>query len=184
VPAKNPVLRAQLGALSLRQLREQLNRVDPAARIDLQNPRRVLRALELSLLAGRPASSLRCQWVRKSAPGFRGLLLVRERAELYARIFENVRRMFECGVVAEVAKIHHLGPTAARAIGVREIQALLRGDMSEAECISAIALSTRRYAKRQLTWFCNQFSFQRIDLTGLRDTHEMLPLAIESLGAA
>ena len=48
----------------------------------------------------------------------------------------------------------------------------------------AVALATRRYANRPLTWFRNQFSFQIIDLTGLRDTHEMLPLAMESLGSA
>ena len=117
-------------------------------------------------------------------PGFRGLLLVRERAELQARIAENVRAMFERGVVAEVGKIQAIVSTAAMAIGFSEIQALRRGEITDAECTAAVARSTRRYAKRQLTWFRNQFRFQIIDLTGLRDTHGIPLRAMESLGVA
>ena len=184
VPPADPLLRAKLAALSAQQLREELKKVDPEAEIDMQNPRSVLRALEISLLAGRPASALGRGWKEKTVLGFRGLLLVRSRSELQARIFENVRSMFERGVVEEIARIGPIGPTAAMAIGLREIQALLRKEISQEECMIAVALATRRYAKRQLTWFRNQFSFQIIDLTGLRDTHEMLPLAMESLGSA
>ena len=72
--------------------------------------------------------------------------------------------------------VEAIGPTAAMAIGLREIQVPSRGESTETECIAAVTLSTRRYAKRQLTWFRNQFTFQIIDLTGLRDTHES-PLA-------
>jgi tRNA A37 N6-isopentenylltransferase MiaA len=67
---------------------------------------------------------------------------------------------------------------------LREIEALRRGELSESQCIEAISLSTRRYAKRQLTWFRNQFMFRLIDLTGLRDTSEIPPPALEFLGAA
>ncbi len=184
VPPANPALRAELASLSPRQLHERLAEIDPSARIDFQNPRRVLRALEIRLLTGRSASEMRRVWEEKDVPGFRGLLLVRERAELQARIAENVRAMFERGVVAEVGKIQAIGATAAMAIGFSEIQALRRGEITEAECIAAVTLSTRRYAKRQLTWFRNQFRFQIIDLTGLRDTHGIPPRAMESLGVA
>ena len=184
MPPGSPSLRSELAGLSTHQLRERLGKLDPAAKIDIHNPRRVLRALEISILTGRPASELRRDWQTKAAPGFRGLLLVRERAELYARIAENVRGMFERGVVAEVGRIPEIGPTAAMAIGLREIQALRRGELSQSECVDAVTLSTRRYAKRQLTWFRNQFMFQIIDLTGLRDTHEIPPRALEFLGAA
>ena len=184
VPPADPLLRAKLAELSAQQLREQLKKVDPEVEIDMQNPRRVLRALEISLLAGRPASALGRAWKEKTVSEFRGLLLVRSRSELQARISDNVRSMFERGVVQEVARIGPIGPTAAMAIGLREIQALLRKEKNQKECMTAVALATRRYAKRQLTWFRNQFSFQIIDLTGLRDTHDMLPLAIEYLGSA
>ena len=98
VPPANPALRSELASLSPRQLQERLAKIDPAARIDFQNPRRVLRALEISILTGRPASEMRRGWEGKAALGFRGLLLVRERKELQARIAENVRGMFERGV--------------------------------------------------------------------------------------
>ena len=184
VPPADPALRSELAGLSPRQLQERLAKIDPAARIDFQNPRRVLRALEISILTGRPASEMRRGWEGKTALGFRGLLLVRERTELQARIAGNVRGMFERGVVAEVGKIKAIGATAAMAIGLSDIQALRRGEITEAECIAAVTRATRRYAKRQLTWFRNQFTFQIIDLTGFRDTHGILPLAMESLGVA
>jgi tRNA dimethylallyltransferase len=184
VPPANPGLRSELAALSLQQLQESLAKVDPATQIDLRNPRRVLRALEISILTGRPASEVRRAWDEKAVLDSRGLLLVRDRAELHARIARNVRTMFERGVVEEVGGIEALGPTAAMAIGLREIQSLRRGEISKAECIASVVLSTRRYAKRQLTWFRNQFTFQIINLTGLRDTHEIPHLAMDSLGVA
>ncbi len=166
------------------QLQELLKTVDPATKVDLRNRRRVSRALEISLIAGRPASELRTNWETTAASSFRGILLVRQRAELHDRIAANVRVMFERGVVAEIAKIPKIGPTARMAIGVREIEALRRGELTESECLEAVTLSTRRYAKRQLTWFRNQFMFKIIDLTGLRDTSEIPPPALELLGAA
>jgi tRNA dimethylallyltransferase len=122
VPPADPALRSELASLSPRQLQERLAKIDPAARIDFQNPRRVLRALEISILTGRPASEMRRGWEGKTALGFRGLLLVRERTELQARIAGNVRGMFERGVVAEVGKIKAIGATAAMAIGAEKSQ--------------------------------------------------------------
>ena len=110
-------------------------------------------------------------------------------------IAANVDAMFARGVVNEVAaladpkfltstfSVQRPGPTASQAIGLREIQALLRGEMTEPECRAAIVLATRRYAKRQLTWFRNQFNFPIIDLTGQRH-HEALSSALNLLGAA
>jgi tRNA dimethylallyltransferase len=183
MPPASSTLRTELAKLSPVQMRERLMAVDPAARVDLQNPRRVLRALEVSILTGRPSSALPREWGAKTAPDFRGLLLVRERDELNARIIENVQSMFERGVVAEVASLQAVGPTASMAIGLREIQSLLRGETTRTECIASVILATRRYAKRQLTWFRNQFTFQIIELTGLRDTHKIPPSAMEFLGA-
>ena len=176
LPPPDPVLRAELSALSLEQLQRRLEQTDPGARhhLDFQNPRRVQRALEIHLLTGRSSASLRDEWKDKSTPGFRGLLLTRDRAELDARIAGNVQAMFRRGVVEEVSRLTQIGPTAARAIGLREIQALLRGECTEPQCIEAITLATRRYAKRQLTWFRNQFTFQAIDLTGLQNTGEFV----------
>jgi tRNA dimethylallyltransferase len=60
------------------------------------------------------------------------------------------------------------GPTAARAIGLREIQALIRGELTQPECEEAMIIATRQYAKRQLTWFRRQTSFPPLDLTGMQ----------------
>jgi len=92
--------------------------------------------------------------------------------------------MFARGAVDEVRALGPVGPTAQMTIGLREIQALLRGEMTEPECREAMVLSTRRYAKRQLTWFRNQFSFPHIDLTGSLPMSESLSLARQALGAS
>ena len=184
LPTGDASLRSELAKLSDPQLREFLKAVDPLTKVELQNRRRVSRALEISLVAGRPASELRSQWQTTATANFRGMLLIRERTELYGRISENVRAMFQRGVVTEIAKISTIGPTAGMAIGLRELEALRRGELSESQCIEAVTLATRRYAKRQLTWFRNQFNFKHIDLTGLRDTSEIPPPALEFLGAA
>ena len=184
LPSGDAPLRSELAKLSDPQLREFLKAVDPLTKVDLHNRRRVSRALEISLVAGRPASELRGQWQTTTTANFRGMLLVRERTELYDRISENVGAMFQRGVLAEIATIPKIGPTARMAIGLRAIEALRRGELTESECIEAVTFSTRRYAKRQLTWFRNQFMFRIIDLTGLRDTSEIPPPALEFLGAA
>ena len=184
LPSADASLRSELAQLSDPQLREFLKAVDPSTKVDLRNRRRVFRALEISLVAGRPASELRRQWQTTATASFRGILLVRERAELYDRIAENVRAMFGRGVVEEIAAIPKIGPTAQMAIGLREIEALRRGELTESQCLQAVTLATRRYAKRQLTWFRNQFMFRIIDLTGLRDTSEIPSPALQFLGAA
>ncbi len=188
LPPPDPALRAGLAALSPDELRCRLDTVDPAARrtVDFQNPRRVQRALEIVQATGRPVAESRRGWTQPDIE-FRGLLLTRERDDLRARIAENVAAMFERGVVSEVASLGSVGPTAGRAIGLREIRAHLRGEIDAAECAAAITTATVRYAKRQLTWFRNQLSLFSIDLTGLRHPREF-PESIQSarqfLGAA
>jgi tRNA dimethylallyltransferase len=153
LPSAHAALRAELATLSLSELIARLQRLDPASatQIDLRNPRRVLRAVEVCLLTGRPFSSFRQEWA-EAAP-IRGVLLTRPRAELQARIAERTDGMFRAGVVEEVRIAGAISPTAAQAIGLREIRALLAGEMSERVCRELITLRTRQYAKRQLTWF-------------------------------
>lgn len=198
LPPPDPRLRAELAGLPLDELLRRLDAADPAARqtLDERNPRRVLRALEIRLQTGRPARELRTQWPGGAPKEFRGLIVTREREELHERIAANVRAMFP-RVLDEVAAfedrkskiINHkskilLGPTAAMAIGLRDIQKLLRGETTEEECASAIIQSTRRYAKRQLTWFRNQTIFPQLVLTGLPTTREQLSDTLQALGLA
>jgi len=95
----------------------------------------------------------------------KGAFLSRDRAELYERINRRVEKMFEAGVIEEVRKAGAMSATAAKMIGVREIQDLLEGEMSILQCIAQIQLKTRQYAKRQLTWFRHQTNFEPLNLS-------------------
>jgi tRNA dimethylallyltransferase len=78
--------------------------------------------------------------------------------------------MFEKGMVEEVRAAGAMSLTAAKAIGLREIRELLEGQRSISQCVRAIQQATRRYAKRQLTWFRHQTSFAELNLSLL--THD------------
>jgi tRNA dimethylallyltransferase len=185
LPGADPKLRAQLSERTLEELLGQLVDRDPetARKIDVRNRRRVTRALEICLLSGKPVSEQRTQTVAASLCDARrgqrkthgdaspseaatdGVFVFRARAELYERIDRRVERMFADGVVEEVRALGDLGPTAEKALGLREIRALLEGEISERECIARIQQATRRYAKRQLTWFQRQDNFEPLNLS-------------------
>jgi tRNA dimethylallyltransferase len=176
LPEVDPKLRAKLNALSMDALRSQLMDFDPetARKIDMNNRRRLVRALEIGLLTDQPASMQRNQWAvaadaDRGRPGSpipaTGVFVFRDREELYARINRRVEAMFENGVIEEVRAAGKMSSTAAQMIGVREIRELLDGKMSILQCVAAIQQATRRYAKRQLTWFRGQTSFEPLNLS-------------------
>jgi tRNA dimethylallyltransferase len=185
LPAASAELRAELVAQPLPQLQCRLVELDPAGArtIDLQNPRRVIRALEVCLLTNRPFSSFREQWSTAAADG-RGVILLRPRDELYRRIDERTEAMFAEGVVEEVRAAGEVGPTASQALGLREIRAHLAGELTRAECIAAIQQATRRYAKRQLTWFRRETAFQPVDLSALADPAALLEQLVREIRAS
>ena len=170
LPAVDPELRAELNALSLDQLNARLLAVDPLAaqKIDRQNKRRIVRALEIFTLTNRPASEQRTQWEREpeTAPG---VFVYRDRDDLYERIDRRVEEMFRDGVVQEVAAVSELSVTAAKTLGLPPIRELLEGKISEAECLGTIQQLSRRYARRQLTWFRRQTNFEPLNLSLLKD---------------
>jgi len=94
-----------------------------------------------------------------------GVFVLREREELYARINQRVERMFEAGVIEEVRASGAMSSTASKMIGLREIRELIDGKMSTLQCIAQIQQNTRNYAKRQLTWFRHQTSFEPLNLS-------------------
>jgi len=165
LPPANLELRERLQLQSLPELAQELERLDPetARTIDLKNQHRVVRALEICLLTGQPVSAQR----QRAAPAHkpRGVLIYRDRAALYARIDARVVLMFARGVIDEVRLLGELGATAARTLGLQQIHDLISGRNSERECIASIQQATRRYAKRQLTWFQRQTSFEPLNLS-------------------
>jgi tRNA dimethylallyltransferase len=161
VPPPDSKLRKELSALSTSELARRLQELNPelAARTDLKNPRRMVRAIEI-------ASSVipsEAQDDRMMSPP--GVLLLRDRDDLYQRINERVNAMFRNGVEEEVRALQDIGPTAASALGLKEIRTLIAGQISREECIAKIQQATRRYAKRQLTWFRHQTTFPQLNLT-------------------
>ena len=165
LPAANQRLREKLERTTSEELFRSFRALDPigAEKIDSQNRRRLIRAVEVCLLTGKPFSEQRTEW-SESAPE-NGVLLERERPDLYARINQRVEEMFAAGVVEEVRAAKDIGPTAEKALGLREIRSLIAGEISRTECIAQIQHLTRRYAKRQLTWFRRQTNFPSLNLS-------------------
>jgi tRNA dimethylallyltransferase len=168
LPGADQKLREKLERATNHELVRSLRALDPgtAGKIDQQNRRRLIRAVEVCLLTGKPFSAQRTEW-SGTLPA-NGVFVYRERAELYARIDRRVEEMFAGGVVEEVSAVKDLGPTAEKTLGLREIRALLAGEISQAECIAKIQQATRRYAKRQLTWFQRQTNFAPLNLSAHR----------------
>jgi tRNA dimethylallyltransferase len=176
LPESDRALREKLNAMSLDDLRSQLSELDPemAQKIDLKNRRRVTRALEICLLTGRPASEVVAGVADSGQPGSSipatGALVFRDRQELYERINQRVEMMFERGVIEEVRTAGEISLTASQMIGLREICQLLARKKSLPQCIAEIQQATRRYAKRQLTWFRRHTNFVPLNLSFL--THK------------
>jgi tRNA dimethylallyltransferase len=171
LPESDPKLREKLNAMSLDELRSQLIELDPkmARKIDTKNRRRLVRALEICLLTGKPASEVVAGVGDSGLPGSpipaTGVFVFRDREELYTRINQRVEAMFEKGVIEEVRAAGATSATASQMIGLREIRELLEGRMSLLQCIAQIQQATRRYAKRQLTWFRWQTKFLPLNLS-------------------
>ena len=159
--APRPELRAELeeeaqveGASALHGWLAQL---DPAAaaHIDYRNVRRVIRALEVCLVTGRPITELQ----RKNPPAYRikQFGVMRPRPELFARIDTRVDRMLEDGLVEEVRRLVAAGYgwelPAMSGLGYRQIGQYLNGEITLAEAVALIKKQTRRFGHQQQTWF-------------------------------
>ncbi len=164
LPPADPDLRAALRGRLRRQgleaLRSELAELDPATeeRLAAGDTQRVLRALEVALSTGRPLS----EWIARRPFGeaampalWAGLTL--PRPILYDRIAARARRMIETGWVSEVASLLDRGLDvslpAFQAIGYREIARHVQGEWSLEEALESTVRATRRFAKRQMTWF-------------------------------
>ena len=194
MPESDPKLRERLNAMSLDELHTRLAELDPEAaqKIDLKNRRRVVRALEICLLVGKSASEVvtgvadpgkSVKPRPRSAPAATGVFVFHDREELYARINQRVEAMFENGVIEEVQTAGKVSSTASQMIGFREIHELLDGPAdagSISQCIAAIQQATRRYAKRQLTWFRRQTNFSPLNLSLLTHNEAMILLRMLS----
>lgn len=151
-------LEAELERVGPAALHERLARLDPEAarRILVDNGRRVVRALEVIALTGRPWSATLPQ-LEYADPLSLQVGVDIDRPTLDARIDQRVREMWDSGLVEEVERLLDLGlergRTASRAIGYREATAYLRGELGREEAIERTQVATRRFARRQDSWF-------------------------------
>jgi len=162
-PGADRELRARLEEEAKRDgtaaLHQRLAGVDPvaAAEIHPHDLRRIVRALEVHELTGRPISVLRAEETRPPlAARWRVVVLEREREELYERINARVTWMFKHGLVEEVRGLASagkgLGRSAAQALGYKEVLAALAGKYDEKEALYRVRRETRRFARKQISW--------------------------------
>lgn len=165
-------LRERLIAEWPEALYRELESRDPAmaARLGRQDGQRIVRALEVLETTGRSIAAFRGQGgpVIVDPERAKKIIKLPDRKMLHERINRRFGRMFDDGAVAEVEALLKLGLSpempAMKAIGVSQIAALLRGEMTPDQVIETASAATRQYAKRQMTWFRNQMdeSWERI----------------------
>ncbi|MBA4793973.1 MAG: tRNA (adenosine(37)-N6)-dimethylallyltransferase MiaA [Phenylobacterium sp.] len=162
-PETRAAAAADFEALGEAAFRERLAGVDPAAaaRIAPGDRQRLTRAWEVWAASGAALSDLQSQTAPAiAAERWRGVVIDPPRAALYARCDARLAAMFEGGAVEEADRLlaRRLDPDlpAMKALGMREIAAWRRGELAKDEALAAAQQETRRYAKRQATWFRNQ----------------------------
>jgi len=160
IPEINPEIRrsiySELETKGIAKLQEKLKQLDPVSynKIDINNPRRLVRALEVSISTRKPYSSFLKNTKKKRNFNTIVLGINQNRDLLYNRINSRVDNMIENGLINEVKGLHNLKHlTSLNTIGYSEVFKHLEGDSSLNECIAEIKKNSRRYAKRQLTWF-------------------------------
>jgi len=179
-------LRQRLETEGLEALRAELSDLDTASaeRLRKGDTQRILRALEVVLSTGRPLSS----WLADNPTGQGPLDAIRigltlPRTVLYDRIAERVRRMIEAGWVEEVEDLLGRGLGSElppfQAIGYRELTTYIGGETSLEEAVTAIVRATRRYAKRQMTWFRKE---RAVTWFSMEDPHDCYGEVMDFLG--
>ena len=153
-----------------------MEKVDPvsAKRLHPNDIQRVVRALEVYDLTGEPISIY--QKGQEDAADFQPVFvgLTRERSELYSRIEYRVDEMFKDGLLEEVESLKKQGfdgsLNALKTVGYKEVFAYLNNELVFTEMVDTIKKNTRRYAKRQLTWFRKDLRIEWLDIDRLSET--------------
>lgn len=173
-PPPDHVLRAELEARAAagESLHERLAAVDPASasRLHPNDRRRIIRALEVHAVTGQALSVWQRDHTRPHLRrGYRGLMVVRPREELYERIDRRIPAMFDAGWVDEVEAIRSgsgFGPQARHAIGYQEIDAALAAGEDPRGLVPAIAGRTHDFARKQLNWLARFDQLDQVSLAG------------------
>lgn len=167
LPKVDPGLREELQEKfrkeGLESLTKQLLILDPVSfeKVDLKNHMRVLKALEISIQTGKPYSSFLSDTKKERFFHILRIALDLDREILYKRINTRVEQMMEAGLLEEVRQVQHLkGYTAMKTVGYRELFPVLEGKQSINEGVDLIKRHTRKFARKQLTWFRKEKRYQ------------------------
>lgn len=158
LPSKDEKIRKELESKSLDELQETLKKLDEKSyeEIDLSNKLRLVRAIEVCLLTGGKFSELRTRNVKNNDYDFLKIFLTRNRDELYDRINRRVEIMIAKGLVGEAKKVYNKYTEKLHkisSIGYKELFMHFDGKITLDEAVEEIKKESRRYAKRQMTWF-------------------------------
>jgi tRNA dimethylallyltransferase len=183
-------------------LYEHLKSLDPVAveKITPNDTRRLIRALEVCFKSGAKMSEMQKTLTHPLPYKFVKIGITRERKELYRLIEERVDAMITAGLIGEVKAVMHIisehswihdtrydnkkhgawsvehgyfAVPSMQAIGYKEIARYLGGELSLTEAVNLIKKASKRYAKRQFTWFRKEEDIQWVDITGITDPHEI-----------
>lgn len=169
----------------LQNLYEEAKKIDPKAmeRISTNDQKRILRVLELYHQTGKTKTQQEIESRKRKVPyDYYVYALTMERPILYDRINRRVDQMIEQGLIEEVQSLvrkYKEYPTAMQGLGYKEIKVYLEGKVSKEEAIETVKQETRRYAKRQLTWF--KKNKQTIWLDALRPKEENIKIILEGI---
>jgi len=160
IPTIDETLRSDLKTLYLKEgiepIRRQLKLLDPVfyRQVDLQNHKRVIHALEICLMAGKPYSSLRTEKAKPRPFHILKIGLQREREELYERINRRTDKMMEQGLLEEARSVYHLRHlNSLNTVGYKELFNYLSGEWTLEFAIEKIKQNTRIYSRKQMSWF-------------------------------
>ncbi|HLB25154.1 MAG TPA: tRNA (adenosine(37)-N6)-dimethylallyltransferase MiaA [Nitrospirota bacterium] len=160
---------------------------DPAAadRINPSDVRRIIRALEVYYTSGEPISARQAQWSSGQGRPAKVAGLRLARPALYRRIEERVDKMMRAGLLDEVRALKDMGcprgSASMQALGYKQLMAHLDGETTLEEAVRLIKRDTKRYAKRQFTWFGADKRVTWVDMDGLKTPREALPDAKKAL---
>ncbi|MBI5632367.1 MAG: tRNA (adenosine(37)-N6)-dimethylallyltransferase MiaA [Nitrospirae bacterium] len=151
--------------------------LDPetASRTERNNIRRIIRAIEVCVTSGKSLSSLQRDFTKPLPYDFIKIGITRERKELYQMIDARVDAMLGAGLIDEVRAIMQMNPdrTPLQAIGYKEIVQYLNREIDLQEAERLIKRNSRRYAKRQFTWFRQEKDITWVDVTGMNNSQEI-----------
>jgi tRNA dimethylallyltransferase len=186
-PESDPKVRQELEATPLPLLVDELKEKDPETyqRIDLKNPRRVYRAVEILRMTGTGAVQHRSSWEDREVdlPPF--LALRREPEDLKQRIYRRVDQMFSEGLVDETRRLLGMGlegnRVAMQAIGYRQVVEHLRGERDLQSTIDSVKKRTWQFARRQRNWFDRQLPAERLEVKVAEPVAETLQKILRRL---